>query len=45
MNAFFKDIVLTEQASVKDPKQSIKSVLAAGQVNVLAFARFRVGQA
>ena len=45
VNSFFKDIVLTEQASVKDPKQSIKSVLAAGQVNVLAFARFRVGQA
>ena len=45
VNAFFKDIVLTEQASVKDPKQSIKSVLAAGEVNVLAFARFRVGQA
>jgi elongation factor Ts len=45
LGAFFKDIVLTEQASVKDPKQSIKSVLAAGKVNVLAFARFRVGQA
>jgi elongation factor Ts len=45
VNAFFKDIVLTEQASVKDPKQSIKSILAAGKVNVLAFARFRVGQA
>jgi len=45
VNAFFKDIVLTEQASVKDPKQSIKSVLAAGKVNVQAFARFRVGQA
>ena len=45
VNAFFKDIVLTEQASVKDPKQSIKSVLAAGEVNVQAFARFRVGQA
>ena len=45
VNAFFKDIVLTEQASVKDTKQSIKSVLAAGQVNVLAFARFRGGQA
>jgi elongation factor Ts len=45
VGAFFKDIVLTEQASVKDPKQSIKSVLAAGGVNVLAFARFRVGQA
>ena len=45
VNAFFKDIVLTEQASVKDPKQTIKSILAAGKVNVLAFARFRVGQA
>jgi elongation factor Ts len=45
LGAFFKDIVLTEQASVKDPKQTIKSVLAAGKVNVLAFARFRVGQA
>jgi len=45
VNAFFKDIVLTEQASVKDPKQSIKSILAAGKVSVLAFARFRVGQA
>ena len=45
LGAFFKDIVLTEQASVKDPKQSIKSILAGGKVNVLAFARFRVGQA
>jgi elongation factor Ts len=45
VGAFFKDIVLTEQASVKDPKQTIKSVLAVGKVNVKAFARFRVGQA
>jgi elongation factor Ts len=45
VGAFFKDIVLTEQASVKDPKQTVKSVLAAGKVNVEAFARFRVGQA
>jgi elongation factor Ts len=45
LGAFYKDIVLTEQASVKDPKQTIKSVLAAGKVNVQAFARFRVGQA
>jgi elongation factor Ts len=45
VGAFFKDVVLTEQASVKDPKQTVKSVLAAGQVNVKAFARFRVGQA
>jgi elongation factor Ts len=45
LGSFFKEIVLTEQASVKDQKRTIKSVLAAGQVNVLAFARFRVGQA
>jgi elongation factor Ts len=45
LGSFFKEIVLTEQASVKDQKQTIKSVLAAGNVNVLAFARFRVGQA
>ncbi len=45
LGAFFKEIVLTEQASVKEQKQTIKSVLAAGKVNVLAFARFRVGQA
>jgi elongation factor Ts len=45
VGAFFKDVVLTEQASVKDPKQTVKSVLAAGKVNVKAFARFRVGQA
>jgi elongation factor Ts len=45
LGAFFKDVVLTEQASVKDPKQTIKSILAAGKVNVEAFARFRVGQA
>jgi len=45
LGAFFKDIVLTEQASVKDPKTSIKQVLAAGKVNVQAFAKFRVGQA
>src|SRR6202034_3438229 len=41
VGAFFKDVVLTEQASVKDPKQTIKSVLAAGKGNVKAFARFR----
>src|SRR5450756_295463 len=45
VGAFFKDIVLTEQASVKDPKQNIAKVLAAGKVNVRAFARFQVGQA
>jgi elongation factor Ts len=45
VGAFFKDIVLTEQASVKDPKQTIKALLAVNKVNVEHFARFRVGQA
>ena len=45
LGAFFKDVVLTEQASVKDPKQAIKALLAANKVDVKAFARFRVGQA
>ena len=45
LNAYFKDVVLTEQASVKDPKQTIKALLAASKVDVKAFARFRVGQA
>jgi elongation factor Ts len=45
VGAFFKDIVLIDQASVKDPKQTIKALLAANKVNVENFARFRVGQA
>jgi elongation factor Ts len=45
VGAFYKDVVLTEQASVKDPKQSIAKILSAGKVNVRAFARFQVGQA
>ena len=45
LGAFFKDVVLTEQAFVKDPKKTIKQVLAEQGVNVLAFARFQVGQA
>jgi len=45
LGAFFKDVVLTEQAFVKDPKTTIKQVLAADGVSVTAFARFQVGQA
>ena len=45
LGAFFKDVVLTEQAFVKDPKTTIKHVLAANGVSVTAFARFQVGQA
>src|SRR5215470_990908 len=45
LGAFFKDVVLTEQAFVKDPKKTIKQVLSEQGVTVLAFARFQVGQA
>jgi elongation factor Ts len=45
VNAFFKDVVLTEQAFVKDQKTTIKQVLAAHGVSVTGFARFQVGQA
>jgi elongation factor Ts len=45
VGGFYKDIVLTEQAFVKDNKQSIAQVLKAGGVDVKGFARFQVGQA
>jgi len=45
LNAYFKDVVLTEQAFVKDPKTAIKQVLAGSGVSVTSFARFQVGQA
>jgi len=45
LNSFFKEVVLTEQAFVKDPKTTVKQVLARGGVSVTGFARFQVGQA
>jgi len=45
LNAFFKDIVLLEQPFIKDPKKSVKQVLAERKVNVTAFARYQIGQA
>ncbi len=45
LNAYFKDVVLTEQAFVKDQKTTIKQVLAQDGVAVTGFARFQVGQA
>ena len=45
VNAYFKDVVLTEQAFVKDQKTAIKQVLAQNGVTVSGFARFQVGQA
>jgi elongation factor Ts len=45
VNAFFKDFVLVEQASVTDQKKTVKQVLAAAGIDVTAFVRFEVGQA
>jgi elongation factor Ts len=45
VNAFLKDVVLIEQASVRDPKKAIKQMLAEQGVTVQGFARFQIGQA
>ncbi len=45
LNSYFKDVVLTEQAFVKEPKTTIKQVLSQHGVTVKGFARFQVGQA
>ncbi|POM24514.1 Elongation factor Ts [Actinomadura rubteroloni] len=45
VNAYFRDFVLLEQAFVKDGKKTIAKVLDEAGVNVVRFARFKVGQA
>ncbi|HLU27961.1 MAG TPA: translation elongation factor Ts [Glycomyces sp.] len=45
VNAFFKDYVLVEQASVADNKKTVKQVLADAGIEVTKFLRFEVGQA
>ncbi|SCL21401.1 translation elongation factor Ts (EF-Ts) [Micromonospora rhizosphaerae] len=45
VNAFFKDFVLVEQASVADNKKTVKQVLAEAGIEVTGFLRFEVGQA
>jgi elongation factor Ts len=45
VNAFYKDFVLVEQASVTDQKKTVKQVLADAGIDVTAFVRFEVGQA
>jgi elongation factor Ts len=45
LNAYFKEVVLLEQPFIKDPKKSVKQVLAERKVTVSAFARFQIGQA
>jgi elongation factor Ts len=45
LNAFFKDVALIEQPSVRDPKKSVKQLLAEAGATVRGFARFQIGQA
>ncbi|MEV0713070.1 translation elongation factor Ts [Asanoa sp. NPDC050611] len=44
-NAFFKDFVLLEQASVADNKKTVKQVVNEAGIDVTRFVRFEVGQA
>jgi elongation factor Ts len=45
VNAFLKDVVLVEQASVRDQKKPVSKLLAEHGARVQAFARFQIGQA
>jgi elongation factor Ts len=45
LNAFFKDVVLTEQESIRVQKKTIKQLLAEHGASVRGFARFQIGQA
>ncbi len=44
VNGFFKEVVLTEQASVLDSKKSVRAVLDEAGISVTRFARFEVGE-
>jgi elongation factor Ts len=45
LNAVLKDMVLVEQASVRDQKKTVKQLLTEHGASVRAFARFQIGQA
>jgi elongation factor Ts len=45
LGAFLKDIVLVEQPSVREPKKTVKQLLAEQGASVKEFARFQIGQA
>jgi elongation factor Ts len=45
LNAFFKDVALVEQPSVRDQKKQVKHLLADAGATVRDFARFQIGQA
>jgi len=43
VNGYFKDVVLTEQASVTDSKKTVKAILDEAGATVVRFVRFEVG--
>jgi len=46
LGAFFKDVALVEQPTVRDPKKTVRQLLAeSGGATVRGFARFQIGQA
>jgi elongation factor Ts len=47
VNAFLKDIVLTEQMSVREEnkKKTVRQLLTEQGASVTEFARFQIGQA
>jgi elongation factor Ts len=45
VNAFFKDFVLLEQASVTDPKKAVRQVIEEAGITVDRFVHFEVGRA
>ncbi|MGO9081307.1 MAG: translation elongation factor Ts [Streptosporangiaceae bacterium] len=45
LGAFFKDVVLVDQPSVRDQKKAVKQLLAERGAVVRHFARFQIGQA
>jgi elongation factor Ts len=44
LGGYFKEVVLTEQAFVKDPKRNVGQLLEQAGVHVEKFARFKVGE-
>ncbi len=45
LGAFFKEVALIEQPTVRDPKKTVKQLLAESGATVKGFARFQIGQA
>jgi elongation factor Ts len=43
VNGFFKEVVLLEQSSVREPKRTVKALLDEAGAKVTDFARFEVG--